>query len=90
MQRGDTGVQSVQGVTVNGVGDVGLFSLVLVKPLATMDILGIDAPTEVDYFTDCGGSMPEIQDDAYLNFISLPVGTLANAPIIGIMETTWG
>ena len=90
LQRGDTGVQSVQGVTVNGVGDVGLFSLVLVKPLATMDILGIDAPTEVDYFTDCGGSMPEIQDDAYLNFISLPVGTLANAPIIGIMETTWG
>lgn len=90
LQRGDTGVRSVEGVTVNGIGDVGLFSLVLVKPIATMDIRGIDAPTEIDYFTDCGGSMPEIADDAYLNFICLPVGTLAGAPIIGIIETTWG
>ena len=90
LQIGDTGVQSVQGVTINGVGDVGLFSLVLVKPIATMDLRGIGAPTEIDYFTDCGGSMPEIADDAYLNFVGLPVGTLANAPIIGIIETTWG
>lgn len=90
LQRGDTGVQSVQGVTINGVGDVGLFSLVLVKPLATVDLRGIDAPTEVDFFMEQGGCLPEIADDAYLNFVALPVGTLANAPIIGIIETTWG
>lgn len=89
LQRGDTGVQSVQSVTIGGVGDVGLFALVLVKPLATLDIRGIDAPTEVDYFTDCGGSMPEIQDDAYLNFVALPIGTLSGAPIHGIIETTF-
>jgi hypothetical protein len=34
-------------------------------------------------------SIPEIKDDAYLNFISLPNGTLANAPIIGVLETIW-
>lgn len=90
LQQGDTGVQSVQSVTVGGVGDVGLFALVLAKPLATLDLRGIDAPTEIDYLTDCGCSMPEIQDDAYLNFICLPVGTLAGAPIHGIIETTWG
>lgn len=90
LQAGDKGVRSVQSVTIGGTGDVGLFSLVMVKPLATLDIRGIDAPTEIDYFTDCGCSLPEIQDDAYLNFVVLPVGTLAAAPIHGMIETTWG
>ena len=90
LQRGDTGVRSVQSVTVGGVGDVGLFALVLVKPLATLDLRGIDAPTEVDFFADCGGSMPAIEDDAYLNFIALPVGNLSGADIHGVIETTFG
>jgi hypothetical protein len=89
LQSGDSGVRSVQSVTIGGVGDVGLFALVMVKPLATLDIRGIDAPTEIDYLTDCGCSIPEIQDDAYLNFTALPIGTLAGAPIIGLIETTF-
>lgn len=90
LQAGDFGVRSVQSVTIGGTGDVGLFSLVMVKPLATLDIRGIDAPTEVDYLTDCGTSLPHILDDAYLNFVVLPVGTLAAAQILGTIETTWG
>lgn len=90
LQAGDSGVRSVESVTIGGVGDVGLFALVMVRPLATLDIRGIDAATEVDYLTDCGCSLPEIIDDAYLNFVCLPVGTLAAAPIHGIIETTWG
>ena len=89
LQRGDSGVRSVQSVTIGGVGDVGLFALVLVKPLATFSLFGIDAATEVDYFTDMA-AMPEIVDDAYLNFIALPNGTLSGAPIHGVIETTWG
>lgn len=89
LQAGDSGVQYVESVQVLGIGDVGLFSLVLVKPLATIGLSGIDAPTEIDYLTDMT-SIPEIVDDAYLNFVSLPVGTLANAPIHGVIETTWG
>lgn len=89
LQRGDSGVRSVQSVTIGGVGDVGLFALVLVKPLATFSLFGIDAATEVDYFTDMA-SMPEIVDDAYLNFIALPNGSLSGAPIHGVLETTWG
>lgn len=88
LQRGDSGVRSVQSVTIGGVGDVGLFALVLVKPLATFNLTGIDAPTEIDYWVD-SPSMPEIEDDAYLNFITLPNGTLSGAPIHGILETTW-
>lgn len=89
LQTGDTGVRSVESVTIGGIGDVGLFSLVLVKPLASIALRGIDAPTEIDYLTDMA-SLPEIEDDAYLNFLALPNGTLSGAPIIGIIETTWG
>lgn len=88
LQAGDSGVRSVESVTIGGVGDVGLFALVLVKPLATFSLYGIDAPTEVDYLTDMA-SMPEIKDDAYLNLIALPNGTLSGAPIHGVIETTW-
>jgi hypothetical protein len=89
LQAGDSGVRSVESVTIGGVGDVGLFSLALVKPLAAIALRGVDAPTEVDYLTDMA-SLPQIADDAYLNFLALPNGTLANAPIIGVIETTWG
>lgn len=88
LQLGDTGVRSVQSVTIGGSGDVGLFALALVKPLATFSLFGSDAATEVDYLTDMA-ALPEIKDDAYLNFIALPNASLAGSPIIGILETTW-
>lgn len=88
LQKGDTGVRSVESVTIGGIGDVGLFALVMVKPLATFSLFGIDAATEVDYLTDMA-SLPEILDDAYLNLIALPNATLAGDPIHGIIETTW-
>lgn len=88
LQAGDTGVRSIESVTIGGVGDVGLFSLVLVKPLASFNLYGLDAPTEIDYYQEAA-SMPEILDDAYLNLIALPNGTLSGAPINGILETTF-
>ena len=88
LQQGDTGVRLVESVTIGGIGDVGLFALVLVKPLATFSLFGADSACEVDYFTD-SAAIPEILDDAYLNLIVLPNATLAGAPIIGIIETTW-
>jgi hypothetical protein len=88
LQNGDTGVRSVESVTIQGIGDVGLFALVMVKPLSTFSLFGADSATEIDYFTD-SASMPEIVDDAYLNLIALPNSTLAGAPIIGMLETTF-
>jgi len=88
LQNGDTGVRSVQSVTIGGTGDVGLFALVLVKPLASISLYEITAASETDYLVDAS-TMPVIEDDAYLNFIALPTGTLSGAPIIGIIETTW-
>lgn len=88
LQSGDTGVQSVQSVTMNGAGDVGLFSIILVKPIATFQIRGTDAPVEVDYFRNFP-VVPQIVDDAFLNFLVLPQGSLAASAIHGSLKTTF-
>lgn len=88
LQGADKGVQSIDGVTFLGAGDVGLITLVLVKPLANHLIYDITAPAERDFCIDFP-SMPRIYDDAYLNFICYPTGTLANAPIYGTAEFVW-
>lgn len=88
LQDGDTGVRSVESVQINGLGDVGLFALVLCKPLASLALRGIDAPTEVDFLRDFA-ALPRIEDDAYLNFICHPTGSLSGAPIHGEIFTLW-
>ncbi len=88
LQAGDTGVRSIQSVAMVSGVDVGLFALVLVKPLAQAQIRGIDAPVEVNYFTDFG-QLPVIADDAYLNLLACPQGTLAATAIHGDITTVW-
>jgi hypothetical protein len=88
LQAGDTGVRSVEGITFTGIPDVGLVTLVLVKPLADISLRGIDAPVEVDFLIDRPSS-PRIVDDAYLNFIALAGGSLSAAQIMGDATFTW-
>lgn len=85
---GDTGVRSIESVQMISGPDVGLFALVLVKPIAQAMIRGIDAPVEVNYFTDFA-QLPVIADDAYLNLIACPMGTLAATAIHGDITTVW-
>ena len=84
LQRGDSGVRSIEGVTFL-TNDVGLITLVLVKPLAYLNVFDITAPAEKDFFHNTQ-TMPIIVDDAYLNFVCYPSGTLAAAPILGTAE----
>jgi hypothetical protein len=74
LQDGDTWVRSIESVTMLGT-DVWLFSIVLVKPLVTNTIRGIDAPVEVDYLT-YSLNLKEIKNDAFLNYVCLPNGAL--------------
>lgn len=87
LQDGDTGVRSIDSVTMLGVSD-GLFSLILVKPIAQTLIRGIDAPVEKDFLIS-QSQLPLIKDDAYLNFLCLPQGTLAATALIGDMKVIW-
>lgn len=88
LQEGDSGVRTIDSVVFEGTGDIGLISLVLVKQLGETYIRETTAPHERDFSMDMG-SMPIIEDDAYLNFICLPVGTLSGAPIMGYLRTLW-
>jgi hypothetical protein len=89
LQAGDKGVRSIQSVQMISGTDVGLFCLVLVKPLMTTQIIGIDAPVEVEFGRDTA-AMPQIVDDAYLNFICCPQGAINATALHGILETVWG
>ena len=88
LQYGDTGVRSIESFKIDGVGDIGLMALVLVKVVSKHHIRGIDAPAERYPFFD-DGALPRIEDDAYLNLICLPSGNLAGAPLLGYIKTLW-
>lgn len=85
LQMGDTGVRSIESVTMLGA-DVGLFTLVLVKPLMTTQILEQTAPTEESLLIE-KASIPQIYDDAYLNFLSMPNGSLSGVSFFGTIQT---
>lgn len=88
LQAGDSGVRSIETVNMLSISD-GLFSLLLVKPIATTMIRGIDAPVEKDFLLT-QEQAPIIQDNAYLNFLVLPQGTLAATALIGDIKVIWG
>jgi hypothetical protein len=87
LQSGDTGVRSIDSVFMLDA-DVGLMTLILVKPLGTSVIREITAPVEKDYFLE-SGTIPRIYDDAYLSFICLPQGTLAATALLGDIKVVW-
>lgn len=89
LQAGDTGVRSIEAVQCTAGTDVGLFTLVLVNPLAEWVVREITAPVEKDFFLQSGGKLPAIVDDAYLNFISCPSGSLTGIPLFGDVTVVW-
>lgn len=87
LQSGDSGVRSVESVTMLGP-DVGLFSIILVKPLGQIQLLET-TPVEKDFYVD-EISCPKIEDDAYLSFLCLPNGSLAATVLMGYQKVIWG
>lgn len=87
LQAGDTGVRSIESVTMLGA-DVGLMSIILVKPIAQICIRGIDAPVEKDFLLT-QNELPVIYDNAFLNFLSLPQGSLAATALMGDIQVCW-
>lgn len=87
LQAGDTGVMSIEQF-IPATSDVGLVTLVLVKPLADFVLREQTAPVEVDYLRD-RPSLPTIQDGAYLNLLALPMGSLSGVSLHGTITTIW-
>lgn len=88
LQEGDTGVLQVDSVQMISGTDVGLFTIVLVKPLATMRLREQTAPVEREFWREFA-SAPVVKDDAYLNLIVLPTGSMSGVGIHGIAEFLW-
>ncbi len=88
LQEPSDGIRSVEGITFLGAAS-GLYSLVLVKPLAEVYGREVLAPSEWDMLLDCGGKLPRIYDGSYLNFIARPNGNISGAYIQGSITTIW-
>lgn len=87
LQDGDSGVRSIESVTMLGV-DTGLFALVLVKPLVQTCFMEITVPYEKDFMVPTS-DMIRIYDDAFLGFVGLPLGTLAATVCRGDLKVIW-
>jgi len=89
LQDGDTGVRSIESVTVLTGGDVGTFVLVLVKRIGIINTRGVDAAREIDPLKDHGLRMPVIADDAFLGIVALTAGNISGSQIYGTIQTVW-
>lgn len=87
LQSGDSGVQKIDSIEFF-TSDVGLLALVLVKPIAHFQIFEVTSPCDFDMFRDFS-ILPRVYDDAYLNLVAKPAGTLSGAQILGSMTTVW-
>jgi hypothetical protein len=90
LQSGDSGVRSIQSIQFTSGSDVGLITLVLVKPLASFSFRSAAAPCETDYLTDRGFAMPTIDNNAFLSLIGTANVSFAGQNLQGTIETVWG
>lgn len=87
LQAGDTGVRAVESVQMLG-GDTGFFAIVLVKPLASSNLRGIDSVYEKDFLL-MANELPKVEDDAYLSLLALPNGSMSGVPLRGNLKVVW-
>jgi len=96
LAHGDSGVRAIESCTMNGV-DTGLFTLILVKPIAQTCF--VECPTTTNPvstqnekdFLIYSSELTRIYDDAYLNFIVLPQSTFFTAVAMfrGDLKVIW-
>lgn len=87
LQGNDKGVRQVDSITFASPNG-GLAAIVLVKPLYSTLIRENTAAVESNTVTN-SALLPRIENGAYLNFITLPNGSIAGQPITGLLNTIW-
>lgn len=88
LQFGDRGIRSIQNIEF-ATADSGVIALVLVKPLEQTLLQQTTAPVERSSLVDFN-KMPKIHDDAFLNIICCPSGSISGAQYHGYLRTLWG
>lgn len=87
LQDGDSGIRYIESATMTGV-DTGIFSLILVKPLVQTCFRALDVQYEKDFLIPTT-DLVKIEDNAFLNFLVLPLGTLAATVLRGDLKVIW-
>jgi hypothetical protein len=86
LQAGDTGVRSVEGVTLTATtGTIGNFGVALFKPLMVFSLDSTTGTMPIDAVSSGGmiGSMAEFDDDACLTFMAFtPVSQTINGALL--------
>jgi hypothetical protein len=86
LQEGDTGVRSVEGVTLTATtGTIGNFGVAMFKPLTTFSLDSTTGTMPIDAVSSGGmiGSMTEFDDDACLTFMAFtPLLQLINGALL--------
>jgi hypothetical protein len=86
LQAGDTGVRSVEGLTLTATtGTLGNFGVCLFKPLMTFSLDSTTGTMPIDAVSSGGmiGSMAEFDDDACLTFVAFtPLSQAINGALL--------
>lgn len=90
LATGDTGIQSVQSLTLSASSTAGTGVLLLYKPLATIPLSIASLMTEKDFWNQLP-SAPQIKDGACLGFIlGTGAAVAASTTFAGAQEVVWG
>lgn len=84
---GDTGIRSIESITLLA-GAGGFFSLVLVKPMATLQLRENVTASEVTQLTQ-RANLPQVFDGAYLNYLYITNQTGTPVTLRGFVEFAW-
>lgn len=88
LASGDTGIRSIESITLaSGAG--GFFALVLVRPLAHLQLRENVTATEIMQLPQ-RATLPRVFDGAYLNFIYITNQTGTPTTLRGFVEFAWG
>ena len=87
LQDGDKGVRSIESVTMLGA-DVGLFALILVKPIAEISIGELLTFSEKDFLIN-DNALPILQDNAFLTLLFNTQASVGATIFFGDMKVIW-
>lgn len=89
LANGDTGIQSVQTVTISAASGAGVAALVLAKPLLTIPLVAASIASERDFLNQLP-SLPQIPDGACLTWLYFAgAATAASTNFFGSLEMGW-
>lgn len=87
MASGDRGIRSIQDITLStGIG--GFANIVLCKPIFNLQVLEQNTVAEKVFFKE-SGTLPEVREGAFLQFLALRASATAAQPIRGFVDFTW-